>query len=126
MLKMKRIYEEAEKADHYRILVDRIWPRGISKERAALDEWEKEIAPSTEIRKKFNHDPEKFEQFRKDYLTELHESEKSDAFVDLIKTHLKRGNVTLLYSAKDKENNQVAVLLEFLASKGVSEAKAID
>lgn len=76
--------------------------------------------------KKFNHDPEKFEQFRKDYLTELHESEKSDAFVDLIKTHLKRGNVTLLYSAKDKENNQVTVLLEFLASKGVSEAKAID
>lgn len=126
MLKMKRIYEEAEKADHYRILVDRIWPRGISKERAALDEWEKEIAPSTEIRKKFNHDPEKFEQFRKDYLKELHENEKSDAFVVLIKTHLKRGNVTLLYSAKDKENNQVAVLLEFLASKGVSEAKAID
>ncbi|WP_313467686.1 DUF488 family protein [Carnobacterium sp.] len=126
MLKMKRIYEAAEKADHYRILVDRIWPRGISKERAALDEWEKEIAPSTEIRKTFNHDPEKFEQFRKDYLKELNENEKSDAFVDLIKTHLKRGNVTLLYSAKDKENNQVTVLLEFLASKGVSEAKAID
>lgn len=126
MLKMKRIYDETEKADHYRILVDRIWPRGISKERAALDEWEKEIAPSTEIRKEFNHDPEKFEQFRKNYLKELHENEKSDAFVDLIKTHLKRGNVTLLYSAKDKEYNQVTVLFEFLASKGVSEAKAID
>lgn len=123
MLRMKRVYEEAEKTDHYRILVDRIWPRGLSKEKAHLDEWEKEIAPSTELRKAFNHDPEKFDQFKKDYLTELKENQNSGEFVETIRKQLKKGNVTLVYAAKDVEHNQVVVLLEFLASKGIDEAK---
>ncbi|ALV21207.1 MAG: DUF488 domain-containing protein [Carnobacterium sp.] len=123
MLRMKRVYEEAEKADHYRILVDRIWPRGLSKEKANLDEWEKEIAPSTELRKAFNHDPKKFDQFKKDYLAELKENHNSDEFVETIRKQLKKGNVTLVYAAKDVEHNQVVVLLEFLASKGIDKAE---
>lgn len=123
MLKMKRIYEDVEKHDHYRVLVDRIWPRGVSKEDAQLDEWEKEIAPSNKVRESFSHDPDKFDEFKKDYLAELKNNEDSAHFVDLIKKHLKRGNVTLLYGAKDKEHNQVVVLMEYLASQGVSEAK---
>lgn len=124
MLKMKRIYEDVEKHDHYRVLVDRIWPRGVSKEDAQLDEWEKEIAPSNKVRESFSHDPDKFDEFKKDYLAELKNNEDSAHFVDLIKKHLKRGNVTLLYGAKDKEHNQVVVLMEYLASQGVSEAKS--
>ncbi|MEG0267242.1 MAG: DUF488 family protein [Carnobacterium sp.] len=124
MLKMKRIYEDVEKHDHYRVLVDRIWPRGVYKEDAQLDEWEKEIAPSNKVRESFSHDPDKFDEFKKDYLAELKNNEDSVHFVDLIKKHLKRGNVTLLYGAKDKEHNQVVVLMEYLASQGVSEAKS--
>ncbi len=124
MLKMKRIYEDVEKHDHFRVLVDRIWPRGVSKEDAQLDEWKKGIAPSDKVRKSYDHDPDKFDEFKKDYLNELKNNKDSDDFVDLIKKQLKKGNVTLLYGAKDKNHNQAIVLMDYLASRGVTEAKS--
>lgn len=124
MLKTKRIYEDVEKHDHFRILVDRIWPRGISKEDAQLDVWEKEIAPSDNVRKSYDHDPDKFDEFKKQYLKELKNNKDCVHFVELVKKHLKHGNVTLLYGAKDKEHNQVIVLLDYLASQGIKEAKS--
>ena len=108
---LKRIYEEASESDGYRILVDRIWPRGVSKEEAKLDEWEKEIAPSTELRKWFDHIPERYEDFKKKYFKEL-ESKKEE--VNKLKAIIKAKKVTLLYGAKNEEMNQAVVLRDFL------------
>ena len=108
---LKRIYEAPSKDDGYRILVDRIWPRGVSKEDAKLDEWEKEIAPSTELRKWFDHIPERYEDFRKKYFDEL---ESKQEMVDKLKAIIKVKKVTLLYGAKNEEMNQAVVLKEFL------------
>lgn len=110
-MKIKRIYEKPEKSDGYRILVDRIWPRGISKESAALDEWEKEIAPSTELRKWFGHQPELYPEFKARYIDEL---KKSADILKRLKEISKKQTVTLLYSAKDEIHNQAVVLLEVL------------
>ena len=109
--KIKRIYESPESDDGYRVLVDRLWPRGISKERAALDEWAKEIAPTNELRQWFNHDPEKFTEFSEHYTKELDENPSA------IKARNDWPNypiVTLLYSAKDAEFNQAVVLKQWL------------
>jgi uncharacterized protein YeaO (DUF488 family) len=112
-IKIKRVYDKAEKEDGVRILVDRIWPRGIKKKDLKVDDWFKEIAPSTELRKWFSHDPVKWKSFKKKYFTEL-KKKKS-----LCNELLKKGktNLTLLYSAKDIENNQAAALKEFLESE---------
>lgn len=110
-IKIKRIYEDAEKADGYRLLVDRLWPRGVSKEDAKLDDWNKEIAPTDELRKWFDHDPEKFDEFAKKYRKEL-KNKKED--LDNIKSEAKDHTVTLLYGAKDTEHNQAVVLQELL------------
>ncbi|HRN94087.1 MAG: DUF488 domain-containing protein [Chitinophagales bacterium] len=110
-MKIKRIYEKPDKADGYRILVDRIWPRGISKETAALDEWEKEIAPSTELRKWFGHKPELYPEFKVRYKEEL---KSCTAILERIKSISKKKPTTLLYSAKDEIHNQAVVLLEVL------------
>lgn len=110
-IKLKRIYEEPSKSDGARILVDRIWPRGISKEDAKLDHWIKEIAPSTELRKWFDHKDERFIQFREKYKKEL------DDHKELIKELLalaNKGRLTLLYGAKNTEHNQAVVLKEYL------------
>ena len=114
-VKLKRIYEEASKNDGARILVDRVWPRGISKEKANLDEWLKEIGPSTELRKWFNHDPEKYSEFKKKYKKELKEGKQKEE-VDKLKEIVKSesGPVTLLYAAKDEKHNQAQVLKELL------------
>lgn len=110
-LKIKRVYEKPDKADGIRILIDRIWPRGMTKEKAAIDLWLKEIAPTTELRKWFGHDPEKWKEFKKRYKKEL--KDNTDA-VDQVKQQLKKGNITLVYSAKDEAHNQAVVLQEYL------------
>ena len=109
--KIKRIYESPESDDGYRVLVDRLWPRGISKERAALDERAKEIAPTNELRQWFNHDPESFTEFSERYTKELDEN---PAAIKARNDWPNRPAVTLLYSAKDVEFNQAVVLKQWL------------
>ncbi|MTV83073.1 DUF488 domain-containing protein [Secundilactobacillus folii] len=113
-LKIERIYTKPADMDGYRILVDRIWPRGISKEKAALDEWFKSIAPTKELRQWFGHDPEKYPEFKSRYEDELSNNPDCEKFVELIQDHLAQGNVILLYGAKDEEHNQAVVLKEYL------------
>lgn len=115
MFVAKRIYEPADEGDGYRVLVDRLWPRGVSRERAHLDCWLKSIAPSDETRERFCHDPAKFDEFRAAYLAELAlNANVVDELRDLEHAH---GKVTLLYGARDAEHNQAVVLLEVLGRK---------
>lgn len=111
MIHVKRIYEPPLKDDGLRILVERLWPRGFTKEQAALDLWLKEIAPSSDLRKWFAHDMSKWEEFRKQYRSELKENKKA---VDQLKDYIARGTVTLIYSARDERHNGAVVLKEFL------------
>lgn len=111
MIKLKRVYEKADKEDGFRILVDRLWPRGLTKQRAAVDLWLKEIAPSTELRKWFGHDPEKWKEFRRRFRAEI--KNHSDE-VELIKSKARQDTVTLLYGARDQEHNEAVVLQQFL------------
>src|SRR5919112_1032150 len=97
-IKIKRVYDAPAKDDGTRILVDRLWPRGLTKQKAAVDLWLKEIAPSTELRKWFAHDPKKWTEFRKKYLQELTENKEQ---LSILKEHLKQGTVTLVYAARD-------------------------
>lgn len=113
MLKIKRIYLPAKDTDGYRILVDRLWPRGIKKENAKVDLWVKDVAPSTELRKWFDHIPERFNEFKERYRTELKETE---AFSNLLKAIQEHDTVTLLFSAKDEEHNNAVVLKDIIAS----------
>lgn len=108
---IKRVYEPPDKGDGKRILVDRLWPRGLAKAKVGVDLWLKEIAPSTALRKWFGHDPNKWAEFKKRYRAEL---EENDEQVALLKGEIKKGAVTLLYAAKDEEHNDAVVLLEFL------------
>jgi len=110
-LQIKRIYEEPADDDGYRVLVDKLWPRGVSKEDAYLDEWNKDVTPSTDLRKWFDHDPEKFEEFSQRYKGEL--TEKEDELRQLIKRACSE-RLTLLYAAKDTEHNHALVLKEFI------------
>ena len=112
-LKIKRVYEKPSKEDGFRILVDRLWPRGLTKEKASVDLWLKEIAPSTALRKWFGHDPDKWIEFRKRYLLELDQNKKQ---VILLNEHLKSGTVTLVYGTKDQEHNEAVVLMDLLSS----------
>jgi len=115
MLQIKRVYEQREKSDGYRVFVDRLWPRGISKEAAHFDLWLKEIAPSNELRKWFDHDPKKWPVFQKKYRAEIAESDEH--YKTLAAIVKKEKNVTLLYSAKDEAHNNAAVLLDLLKGK---------
>ena len=108
---IKRIYEHASKTDGYRILVDRLWPRGVSKEEAKLDEWLKDIAPSTELRKWFDHREERFPEFSKKYQAELDSKEDK---IERLRTIAKKQQITLLYSAKNEKSNQAIVLCKYL------------
>lgn len=114
-MKIKRIYEEPAADDGFRILVDRIWPRGISKEKASLDLWMKEISPSTELRKWYGHDPEKYPEFRARYFEELEKNPEADELREILSSH--QGNVTLLFSAKDEKRSNARVLLDWLSKK---------
>jgi uncharacterized protein YeaO (DUF488 family) len=113
-LRTKRIYEEPEKADGLRILVDRLWPRGVTKEAAALDHWMKEIAPSTELRKKFHQDPSRWEEFVAAYRAKLDDNPAVAELLDLAKGEK---TVTLLYSVRDPERNHAVILAEYLEKR---------
>jgi uncharacterized protein YeaO (DUF488 family) len=110
-VRLKRAYEPAERSDGYRVLVDRIWPRGVSKERAHLDEWARDLAPSPELRRWFGHDPAKFEEFRTRYRDEL--AAQSEKLREL-RGRARKGTLTLVYSARDTEHNDAVVLAELL------------
>lgn len=109
--RIKRIYEQPSTDDGYRVLVDRLWPRGVSKERAALDEWDKDIAPSTDLRKWFDHDPAKFDEFRARYEDELASNPAVGKFAAQVAS---QATVTLLYGARDPRVNHAVVLADFL------------
>lgn len=115
MIKIKRIYDSPSADDSIRILVDRLWPRGISKARADLDYWLKAIAPSPKLRKWFGHNPENWPIFREEYFKELEENIENTAIIEDIIG--KNDKVTLLYAAKDPEHNHALVLKEFLEKK---------
>lgn len=110
---LKRAYDPPEGSDGFRILVDRLWPRGVAKESARIDLWLKEIAPSTALRKWFDHDPVKWLEFRDRYLQELRHQPET---VAQLVAHLQRGVVTLVYGAKDREHNHAVALKEYLDS----------
>jgi len=118
-LRLKRAYEPPERKDGRRILVDRLWPRGVSKVEAGIDEWMKELAPSSALRKWFDHDPARWDEFRRRYATEIH------AHADLL-AHLRdlarKGTVTLVYSARDTLHNDAVVLREVLLGHDPREA----
>jgi uncharacterized protein YeaO (DUF488 family) len=113
-IKLKRAYERPEADDGFRVLVDRLWPRGVSKNSAHLDLWLKEIAPSTPLRKWFGHDPKKWKEFRTRYLQELKEHAEE---IDELLKHARQETVTLVYGAKDEEHNDAVVLKEYLESR---------
>ena len=108
---LKRAYDPPAKSDGRRILVDRVWPRGIAKEDLQIDAWLKDLAPSTELRKWFGHDPTKWDEFRKRYAREL--EQHADALEELVEK-ARAGHVTLVFSAKDTERNNAAALKEHL------------
>ena len=110
----KRIYEPADTSDGFRILVDRLWPRGIKKESAAVDLWNKDIAPTSELRKWFSHMPERYEEFAVRYRQELTDNSATEQLIITCSENLQAGNVTLLYGAKDKECNNAIVLKQWL------------
>ena len=110
-MKIKRVYEMPSRDDGKRILVDRLWPRGLTKEKASIDLWLKEIAPSTALRKWFDHDPDKWKEFQKRYRKELRDNKE---LVSLLKEKIKKGTVTLVYGAKDEKHNEALVLKEWL------------
>jgi uncharacterized protein YeaO (DUF488 family) len=115
-VRVRRIYDEASSDDGTRVLVDRVWPRGISKERAHLDEWCKEVAPSTQLRTWYGHDPERFEEFGRRYRAELGEGEPAQALAGL-KALARNGTVTLLTATKDVDISQAAVLVDVLSGR---------
>jgi uncharacterized protein YeaO (DUF488 family) len=113
-IQLKRAYEKPERSDGTRILVDRLWPRGLTKEKAAIDLWLKDLAPSTELRKWFGHDPKKWRSFRRRYRTEL--KQHADQ-LRLIKRKAKKGVITLIYGARDQEHNEAVVLKQLLTTR---------
>jgi len=111
MIKLKRAYEKSARDDGERILVERLWPRGLTKLQAKVDLWLKDVAPSTELRKWFGHDPDRWGEFRRRYLKEL--KSKGD-LIKLLKRKAKAGTITLIYAARDEERNGALVLKQFL------------
>jgi uncharacterized protein YeaO (DUF488 family) len=120
MIQTKRAYEPASKTDGTRILVERLWPRGIKKEALSLDNWLKDVAPSTELRQWFQHDPAKWQEFRKRYSRELEEN--PEPWQRLL-SRARRGRLTLVYSSHDEEHNNAVALKEFLERKLKSSAR---
>ena len=110
-VQIKRVYDPPRKADGCRVLVDRIWPRGLSKHDAQIDLWMKDIAPSTELRKWFNHDPARWKSFQEKYRAELRQLGEQ---LDELRARAQKGRITLLYGAKDTEHNQALVLQDVL------------
>ena len=113
-LVIKRIYDEPAQSDGFRVLVDRLWPRGMSKEKAALDDWCKDLAPSTELRKWFGHKPERFSEFTARYKEEIQHNPK---LAEILAGWEKHHRVTLLYGARDPRLNEAIILKEFIESR---------
>jgi uncharacterized protein YeaO (DUF488 family) len=111
-IKIKRVYEKPTKVDGKRILVDRLWPRGLTKEKADIDLWLKDIAPTTELRKWFDHDLDKWKEFQKRYYRELKDNSEQ---VALLKELINKSMVTLVYGARDEEHNEALILKEWLS-----------
>jgi uncharacterized protein YeaO (DUF488 family) len=110
-IRLKRAYEPAAPSDGYRVLVDRLWPRGISRDRAKLDDWEQELAPSAELREWFSHDPSRFDEFRGRYIEELRPRRSR---LTELRRRARKGTLTLVYSARDTEHNDAVVLADVL------------
>jgi uncharacterized protein YeaO (DUF488 family) len=110
-VRLKRAYDPAEPADGHRVLIDRLWPRGVSRDRAKLDDWEKELSPSTELRQWFAHEPERFDEFRRRYIEELR---KQRPRLTSLRRRARQGTLTLVYAAHDAEHNDAVVLAEIL------------
>jgi uncharacterized protein YeaO (DUF488 family) len=118
MIKIKRIYDPPAEDDGFRILVDRLWPRGLTKEKAKLDLWLKEIAPSDQLRKWYSHDPKKWAEFRKRYFKDLGTKR---GLVNQIVQNMNEGDVTLLYSSKEEKLNNAVALKEYIIEHGTLE-----
>jgi uncharacterized protein YeaO (DUF488 family) len=114
MITIRRIYEESGPEERYKVLIDRLWPRGISKEKASWDEWMKDVAPSNELRKWYNHDAARWEDFKKSYKREL--SDKQAELKKLKQLERMHGQLTLLFSSKEEEYNHAVALREFLGA----------
>ncbi len=110
-VRTKRVYDSAEPGDGYRILIDRLWPRGVSRERARLDEWARDLAPSDGLRRWFSHDPQRFPEFRDRYREELRGHIDR---IDALRVRARQGPVTIVYGARDTEHNDAVVLAELL------------
>jgi uncharacterized protein YeaO (DUF488 family) len=110
-VRLKRAYDAASPSDGYRVLIDRLWPRGVSKQKAKLDEWEKELAPSTELREWFGHEPSRFAEFRRRYIGELYQARP---LLTELRRRARKGTLTLVYAAHDSEHNDAVVLAEVL------------
>jgi len=110
-IRSKRIYEPAEPTDGYRVLIDHVWPRGVTRERARLDEWARDLAPSDGLRRWFDHVPERFDEFRARYRDEL---ATHDEFIDELRQRAREAPLTVVYAARDRDHNNAAVLTELL------------
>jgi len=117
-IRTRRVYEDPRRSDGRRILIDRLWPRGLSKEAARVDFWAREVAPSTELRRWYRHEPAKWEEFRRRYFAEL--GSNPDGLAEL-REHLGRGTNTLLFASKEERLNNAAALREYLESAGHAE-----
>lgn len=113
-IQIKRVYEAPEASDGFRVLVDRLWPRGVAKQRAALDLWMKDLAPSTELRRWFGHDPKRWKEFQARYRAEL---EQHATDLAELRSRARKGTVTLLFGARDVEHNEAVVLRDVLARR---------
>lgn len=119
-VRVKRVYEPAERSDGYRILIDRLWPRGISHERARLDAWERDLAPSAALRTWFGHQPDLFDEFRRRYISELREHR---SLLSQLRQRARHGTLTLLYAARDTDHNDAIVLADVIR-RGLPKAPA--
>jgi uncharacterized protein YeaO (DUF488 family) len=119
-VRAKRIYDPPDESDGYRILIDHVWPRGVSRERARLDEWARELAPSAQVRKSFDHRPDRFPEFRARYRDEL--IAHADR-IDELRRRATHSRVTLLYAARDREHNNAVVLTELLRDGETADAE---
>jgi uncharacterized protein YeaO (DUF488 family) len=113
-IRLKRVYEKPARADGRRVLVDRIWPRGLKKEEARIDQWLREISPSTRLRKWFGHDPVRWKEFKERYAAELDDQREQ---VEQLAQEARKGTLTLLFGAKDSEHNNAVALKEYLQAK---------
>jgi uncharacterized protein YeaO (DUF488 family) len=115
VIRIKRVYDAKDKADGFRVLVDRLWPRGLTKKQTGVDLWLKDIAPSRDLRKWFSHDPEKWDQFKRKYFAEL--KANRETVEQVMRKAREKGGVTLLFAARDQIRNNAVVLKEFLERK---------